>query len=80
MSDDVTSLKQMLRVALQRISDLTNGVAAHVHRCPDGHEWTCTSPYCDVLNRACLEHDGGPLGRPPEYAIEPRYARETVDA
>jgi hypothetical protein len=80
MSDDVASLKQMLRIALQQLADIRGGVASHVHRCPDGHEWICTSPYCDAIVHPCLEHDGGPLGRPPDYAVEPRYAREALNA
>jgi hypothetical protein len=70
----------MLRVALQQIADFRSGVSSHVHRCPDGHEWVCTSPYCEELAHACLEHGGGPLGKPPHYLVDPRYARETIDA
>jgi hypothetical protein len=39
-----------------------NSTPIHIHMCPEGHQWPCTSTYCeDVLAvpRLCLEH-GGP--------------------
>ncbi len=77
---DVDALKGMLRVALQQLADIHAGVASHVHRCPEAHEWTCTSPYCEAIGVACLTHGGGPLGRPPHYLVDPRYAREALSA
>lgn len=36
------------------------GLTFHTHRCPegDGHIWMCNSPYCEILNELCPDHDG----------------------
>jgi hypothetical protein len=30
----------------------------HTHSCPQGHQWKCNSPYCEVLNDLCPAHGG----------------------
>jgi len=44
------------------------GSTFHLHRCPEGHQWKCNSPYCNSLLDLCPDH-GGPeptaIGREP---------------
>jgi len=43
----------------------------HIHRCPDGHEWACNSPYCEdvaAVPRQCMDHGGD---RPIQKGLEP---------
>src|SRR5258707_2244234 len=39
-----------------------NGYPVHVHRCPKGHPWYCSSPYCEDVNvnpgLLCENHGG----------------------
>jgi hypothetical protein len=35
------------------------GRPVHIHKCSDGHEWACSSPYCEILTGECPDH-GGP--------------------
>lgn len=40
-----------------------NTTPIHIHQCPEGHQWPCTSTYCDDVNtvpRLCVEHGGVP--------------------
>ena len=39
-----------------------NTTPRHIHHCLEGHDWTCSSPYCEdvtAVPRNCVEH-GGP--------------------
>jgi hypothetical protein len=55
-------------VALTPVFSPSLSKAAHVHTCivrwegdgsiPIGHHWTCTSPYCNALERKCVAHGG----------------------
>ena len=43
----------------------------HIHTCTEGHQWPCTSTYCEDVNtvpRACVAH-GGPA--PIVKGLEP---------
>jgi hypothetical protein len=47
----------------------------HIHRCSDGHEWACNSPYCEDVSstpRACVDHGGVP---PITKGMEPWRGR-----
>ncbi len=40
-----------------------NSTPIHIHHCPEGHDWPCTSTYCEDVNtvpRLCIEHGGPP--------------------
>lgn len=60
----------------QEVSDLRAGIPFHIHKCAEGHDWRCTSPYCDRIGRNCVAHGLGPAGSPiVAYAVDPQYAR-----
>jgi hypothetical protein len=49
--------------AIVKATGSMNGVPVHTHRCTDGHEWFCSSPYCEDVSaaaRACVQHGGTP--------------------
>ena len=54
-------LQTAIFAAVVKATGTMNGVPVHVHRCPDGHEWFCQSPYCEDVTatpRACTAHGG----------------------
>jgi len=55
---------QIVLTAVVQATGRLNGQPVHVHRCPDGHPWFCTSPYCEDVNErptlACENHGGPP--------------------
>ncbi len=39
--------------------DRVNGTRPqHTHRCSQGHDWQCNSPYCEDMVRDCVPHGG----------------------
>jgi hypothetical protein len=54
-----TEVDQILITALRS----QNSTPMHIHNCPEGHQWTCISTYCEDVSavpRACEAHGGPP--------------------
>jgi hypothetical protein len=59
---DPSALQAMLQEALGALAILDAGRPAHRHTCADGHQWYCTSPYCEPPFAAdCPAHGGEPV-------------------
>jgi hypothetical protein len=48
------------------------GKPVHIHRCSSGHDWPCSSSYCEILTGECPAH-GGP--EPIQQGREPWRGR-----
>ncbi len=55
---------QIVLAAVVAATGRLNGQPVHIHRCPDGHQWFCSSPYCEDVSAnptlKCENHGGRP--------------------
>ena len=55
---------QIVLTAVVQATGRLNGMPVHIHQCPNGHPWFCSSPYCEDVGSnprlLCENHGGKP--------------------
>lgn len=62
-ADDRTYTREEVNALIIEALRSQDKTPIHIHHCTEGHDWPCTSPYCEDVSsvpRACATHGGTP--------------------